>query len=526
MKKIKLFALTTVAGLATIAPLTTITSCKKDKEESEDEKVVTLKNVNLSTDSLSIYKAGKLSVSNSRKNESEDVTPTLWETKLTDGNLVMTEVTGTDAEGETVTIAPDWTKQIDNDHLILSFSNNLHDEGNVQYCVNLKDGTCTKLRDFWVVETIDDHDFAFQRRTIDGKTYIYFVATYVNLSGRQNSQGGGLIRVEADYFDTFNKSKITRVSAEDQWVATMVWDKGRPVAHHFSVNTEGDVLFYCSLADLPSQSNFDNKWGLLYNKLNDKGTYNPDDAYKLFYQTSNGKIHCSVSAIYNHNEDFFFKDEGSGVVYQPKFTAPLPEDHEYFVNIDAEKYLNPAEVYGITTPYSRHIVRTTYAGNGTDKIVNIDNNHIIDLYTESGKIAEEKEASGPHHIQLPEYDYVDYTNNVAYFVNKAKYISGKYYDPTINAIQLVKNENTRYTYDASRFGEILGSSFDVNNLQFTSFNVIDDDNVLICAYDNSKAAYVTIQGKYNTETKWTFILSDKQYTTPVDQFELIQTESE
>lgn len=524
MKKIKLFALTTVAGLATVAPLTTITSCGNDKDEGEDEKVVTLKSVNLSIDSLSVYKAGKLSVSNSRKNESEDVTPTLWETKLTDGNLVMTEVTGTDAEGETVTIAPDWTKQIDNDHLILSFSNNLHDEGNVQYCVNLKDGTCTKLRDFWVVETIDDHDFAFQRRTIGGKTYIYFVATYVNLSGRQNSQGGGLIRVEADYFDTFDKSKITRVSAEDQWVATMVWDKGRPVAHHFSVNTEGDVLFYCSLADLPSQSNFDNKWGLLYNKLNDKGIYNPDDAYKLFHQTSsNGEIHCSVSAIYNQGTQFFFKDEGSGLIYNPLFQSLDEATHKCYVSLDKELYLNANETYGILEPYSRHIVRTKYGF--IEKIVNIDNGHIIDLYTGAGKIQKEAESTiGKHHWKFDmSYDYVDYTSNIAYFVNKGKIIGGDYSAPTLYAIQLNKNDDDYYEYFTDRFAPISGSSFDVNNLQFTSFNVIDNNNVLIGAYDNAKAAYVTIQGKYNNG--WAFDVSNEQYTSPIDQFELIQSES-
>lgn len=517
MKKTKLLTgLATLAGLTTIVPLTTLISCNKDNKEEKKEKIVTLDHINLSLDTKSVFQAGKLPDSNESE---EEVEPTLWETKLVDGQLVMTEVTGEDEDGQTVTVAPDWTKQIDEYHLILSFSNNDYDEGNVQYCVNLTNGNCTKLEDFWIVQTVDDHDFAFQKRVINGHTYIYFVATYANFQSRQMAEGGGLIKVEAEYFDTFDKSKIVRVTDENQWIGTMVHDKGRPVAHHFSVNTNGDVLYYCSTIEQPSQEGFDNKWGLLYNKMKADGTYDPEQAYKLFYSTNNGEIHCAVMAIYNQGEHFFYKDEGNGIVFSPKFDNLDEETHKYIVDWTKEMYLNPVETYGITTPYSRHIVRTQYTANGNEKIVNIDNGHIIDLYTDSGEITSETGMAGPHHFTASsQSDYIDYTNKTAFFVTKGGWFGETYIQPTILCVNLVKSETTLYSI--SRPGQISGTSFDINNLQISTFNALDDNHVLIGAYDNVKSAYVTIEGTY--DTTWTFKLSNEQYTTPIDQFELVQ----
>lgn len=517
MKKSKLLGSVVLAtGLFAAAPLATLSSCAPGGQT--DEKIVTLDHINLSYSTKSVFQAGKLSTSN----ESEDeVEPTLWETKIVDDKLVMTEVTGEDKEGQTVTVSPDWTKQIDNNHLILSFSNNDYDEGNVQYCVNLSDGKCTKLEDFWIVQTIDDHDFAFQARTIGGKSYIYFVATYANFQSRQIAEGGGIIRVEADYFDTFDKSKITKVTDPNQWVGTMVRDKGKPVAHHFSVNTKGDVLYYCSTLEQPSSEGFDNKWGLLYNEMNEDGTYTPENAYKLFYETSNGKVHCSVMAIYNQGEQFFYKDEGNGIIFSPKFTEFHDDTHEYYVDLTNEMYLNPNAIYGILTPYSRHIVRTTYTNAGNEKIVNIDNGHIIDLYTDSGKIQKEDEPLlGYHHarFEIP-FDYVDYTNSTAFFLTKGGLMQTGYFKPTLYCANLNKKENE--TYQLENPSEISGETFDINNLQITSLNVLNDKSVLIGAYDNVKSSYVTIEGKY--ESTWTFELSKEQYTTPIDQFELIQS---
>ncbi|MCQ2957130.1 MAG: hypothetical protein MJ233_04895 [Mycoplasmoidaceae bacterium] len=103
MKKTRLLGSVVLAtGLFATAPLATLSSCAPGGGQV-DEKIVTLRSVNLSKTATSVFTADAVSTSN----DSEDIEPTLWETELVEGQLVLSEVKGEDEQGEIVTISPD-----------------------------------------------------------------------------------------------------------------------------------------------------------------------------------------------------------------------------------------------------------------------------------------------------------------------------------------------------------------------------------------------------------------------------------